>query len=176
MIRRTFAALAVSAALMGAGTLPAVAQEYPPAEPTVSVSAASAEQGELLTVQGAGFFPSSEVAAVVSVGDEICGERLKEANAQGEVTFTFKLKCTGNNLITLFGFDTEGEEYVVQTEVFVAGGGAGRPGTDGGSAGGGTDNDGLAETGGSVVALWSGLGLLAAGGGALAVSRRRRES
>ena len=161
------AALAVGAGLMFVG--PAAQAAYPPASPTLSVSATVVDAGQTVTVDGLGFQPLSAItlswtgpgargAAAMALP---FGSKALTTDATGAVTTTITFTASGDHVITMTGVDTAGAPVSLSATVTVRA-----------AAPAGTE---LSHTGFPVLPyLLAALGLLVLGILIVMVVRRRR--
>ena len=191
MMRRLLAAIAVAVAALALGATPAAAFYGAPVSLTSSVGSVAA--GESVTFSGAGFAATSQVIATAVANGVVCARTTLSADDEGKVSFSFALDCAGTVTVTLAGMNVKGERMSTSTVVMVAAGRveenpadpadpadpAADPAGTGGDAGTEGDGDagdfgGLPKTGGSLLPLWGGLGLVATGGAVMVAAGRRK--
>lgn len=133
---------------------------YPVVRGDATVSATTVTVGGTVTVSGGGFSSDCPVVLTVRVGNKIYITRTLTPNGSGNVSARVKLTRTGRNVIELTGCEANGATRVLSARVTVRGAGAG---------------SGLPNTGGDLTSLYAGIGLLAAGGLLVMVTRQRRK-
>lgn len=148
---------------------------YPPSGCGISISATVVTSGDQLTVTGTGFRVGESVTGTVFSAPMALGT--KPADATGTVSFTFSTAALdlGVHRVELRG--TSGIVLTTNFTVVAAGQGSGLPaGTQTGSAAGTGSTGALAFTGSNAIIPMSIIGavLIAAGGTAVVVTRRRR--
>jgi hypothetical protein len=157
-----------------ATSCPANGAAYPPASCSISLSATTVVVGDQVTVTGRGFGSGESVTGTVLPSMAL---GTKPADATGTVSFTFSTAALdlGVHRVELRG--TSGIFCSADFTVVAAGQGSGLPaGTQTGSAAGTGSTGALAFTGSNAVIPMSIIGavLIAAGGTAVVVTRRRR--
>lgn len=154
--------LTIIGVLLVAGATPAFAQQYPPGEDAVFVSDTTVVPGEPITISAQVFQPGSTVTFVFESAPVTLGTAT--ANANGVATLTVEIPSTatpGPHTITASGTGADGNPLSVVINITVVGARAGAA---------------LPVTGsqGSVPLVRIGAGLLAAGGIAVLMARKRR--
>jgi hypothetical protein len=153
---------------------PANGAAYPPASCSIALSATTVVVGDQVTVTGRGFGSGESVTGTVLPSMAL---GTKPADATGTVSFTFSTAALdlGAHRVELRG--TSGIFCSADFTVVAAGQGSGLPaGTQTGSAAGTGSTGALAFTGSNAIIPMSIIGavLIAAGGTAVVVTRRRR--
>jgi LPXTG-motif cell wall-anchored protein len=161
-LRRLLAGTAAIIATLFVLAGPAQAQgSYPVVRGDATVSATTVTVGGTVTVSGGGFSSDCPVVLTVRVGNT--PPYITQAltpNGSGNVSADVTLTRTGRNVIELTGCQDDGATRVLSARVIVRGAGAG---------------SGLPSTGGDLTSLYAGIGLLAAGGLLVMVTRQRRK-
>ena len=167
-LRRLLAGTAAIIATLFVLAGPAQAQgSYPVVRGDATVSATTVTVGGTVTVSGGGFSSDCQVVLTVRVGNRVYITQTLTPNGSGDVSADVRLTRTGRNVIELTGCQANGATRVLDARVTVRGAGAGS-GLPGGGAG-------LPNTGADLTSLYAGIGLLAAGGLLVMVTRQRRK-
>lgn len=154
--------------VVASALLPAAASlaepAYPPAVGGLTVSATSVVAGGSVHVNGTGFEPGSQATVTVRVaGIGIVSSFSVTVDSSGAVGATVHLSYAGQTTIVVTGVDPDGAVRVLSSVVEAA------------SSSSGGKGSALPDTGASIGApLVLGAALVAAGLGALLVTRRRR--
>lgn len=160
-LRRLLAGTAAIIATLFVLAGPAQAQgTYPVVRGDATVSATTVTVGGTVTVSGGGFSSDCPVILTVRVGNKVYITQTLTPDGSGNVSADVKLTRTGRNVIELTGCQANGATRVLSARVTVRGAGAG---------------SGLPSTGGDLTSLYAGIGLLAAGGLLVMVTRQRRK-
>jgi LPXTG-motif cell wall-anchored protein len=172
MSRRRVGALAAATALLALTAAPAAAQqEYPP-EPSVAdcaIETSTPVLGETIALNCVGFQPGTEVRLLLFSEVEVLDT--SRVGEDGEASEPVRIPPDlppGDHMLRVSGINAEGEEENVDIALTVQAPGPAE------EAGGDTP---VATTGmSSWPAALLGVGLLAAGGGAVFAARRRQAS
>jgi hypothetical protein len=171
---RHLAAFVVGAGLVLTGPAALAAPVYPPAAPTITLSADVVSAGQSITVTGDGFAPLSAVieswtgagSLGLAVSPLSFGARGLSADAVGAVTTTITFTTAGTHVVTLAGKSPAGAPLSLSATVTVRAVAAG--------AAAGSD---LPRTGFPLAELLLGaMGLVLLGGLVVAVVRQRRRT
>lgn len=173
MTRRLAALFALAFALFSLSTT--TAHGYGAVQEPGTVSAGTVESGGSVSFSGDGFAAGAELEISVSFDDGSVDDLgTVDADDDGAFATEVTLDRSGVAVLSATGADADGGVLTVTAEVRVLAASSG--GADDG-AGGGDSAGGLPRTGadGLGAQVWMGVGLLALGGGlvALTVSRRR---
>lgn len=144
---------------------PVAAQDYPPAAPSCTLSATAVAPGGTTTITCTGWAPNTEVTATLLPGGAVLGSVITNADGSftAEATIPSDL-APGNYVIRLSGLNAQGVAVHVDLAFTVVA--PDRAGI--------TPSPSLPRTGGdALLALGAAAGLLAMGGAALGVARRR---
>jgi LPXTG-motif cell wall-anchored protein len=133
---------------------------YPIVKDKATVSATTVTAGGTVTVSGGGFSADCPVVLTVRVGSRVYITRTLTPDSSGNVSADVKLTRTGRNVLELTGCQDDGATRVLSASVTV------RAAAAGGS---------LPGTGADLTSLYAGIGLLAAGGLLVMVTRQRRK-
>lgn len=166
--------------LLALAAIPAAAQDaYPPAAPECTLAAGDAEvvAGETVTVACAGWAPNTEVTATLFSTPVVLGTTVTDA--QGRLTQGFTIPADtapGPHTLRMSGLNPQNVPTNVDLALTVVAPAAAAP-PAAPSRPGVVPAPRLPRTGGeALLALGLAAGLLAAGGGALGVARRRNQA
>jgi LPXTG-motif cell wall-anchored protein len=159
-LRRLLAGTAAIIATLFVLAGPAQAGTYPVVRGDATVSATTVTVGGTVTVSGGGFSSDCPVVLTVRVGNQVYITETLTPDSSGNVSADVRLTRTGRNVLELTGCQDNGATRVLDARVTVRGAGAG---------------SGLPSTGGDLTTLYAGIGLLAAGGLLVMVTRQRRK-
>lgn len=176
MTRRLAALFALAFALFSLSTT--TAHGYGAVQEPGTVSAGTVESGGSVSFSGDGFAAGAELEISVSFDDGSVDDLgTVDADDDGAFATEVTLDRSGVAVLSATGADADGGVLTVTAEVRVLAASSGDDGADDDGAGGGDSAGGLPRTGadGLGAQVWMGVGLLALGGGlvALTVSRRR---
>lgn len=180
MLKRVIAlAVVVTGAVVGGAVAPAAAQQYPPADNSISVSDTTPTPGQSITITARTFSPGAGVTVTlgpdpITLGSGTAGE---DGVLRMDATVPTDTSL-GEHTVTAAGQAPDGLLSLSARITVVSGdddeGGA----AGGGGSGGGGGDSSLPRTGSDLTTLLVqiGLALAAIGGLLLALSRRRRRS
>ena len=176
MLKRV-AALAVASVVAIAA--PAAAQQYPPADNSITVSDTTPTPGQTITITARTFSPSAPVTVTMAPEAVTLGET--PAGSDGVVRLDATIPddtALGDHTITAAGESPDGLLSLSARITVVPADGAGDDDAAGGAGGGGGAGGDLPRTGSDLTMplLQIGLALAALGGLILALSKRRRRA
>ena len=182
MLKRVIAlAIVVTGTVVGGAVAPAAAQQYPPADNSISVSDTTPTPGQTITVTARTFSPGAEVT--VTLGPEPITLGRGNAGEDGVLRTDATIPADtalGDHTVTAAGQAPDGQLSLSARITVVSGedDGDASGGGGGGAGGGGSDDGALPRTGSDLTTLLVqiGLALAALGGLLLALSRRRRRT
>ncbi len=163
--------------LLALAALPAAAQDaYPPAAPVCSLTATSVPAGGTVTVTCDGFAPNTTVTATLN--GVVLGTAQVDAAGNLGASFTIPADLApGQYTLRLSGLNADGVATNVDLAITVVARTAVTPPAPGVTPPRVVSAPGLPRTGSeALLALGLAAGLLAAGGGALGVARRRNRA
>lgn len=156
----------VATGLLLFAAAPAAAQQYPPAEDTLTLSDSTVTVGQEVTASASTFEPGSSVAFEINPP---LGSATADVNGVATLTFTVPDLAPGDHTVTASGTGTDGAPLTVSATLTIVGESAGA-----GGAGGGP----LPATGNDSSVPLARIGAVLLAGGALAVlaARKRRST
>lgn len=169
-MRRILTVVVAGCALLGLAAAPALAQ-YPPAAPSLAVSATVVTPGDPLTVSGSGWLPASEVTLTFLSSPVVLGTATTDANGAFTTQVTIPADASpGRHTIRATGLGPAGQPRTVDVAITVAGA-ADRDGVVV------IPDRGLPRTGsGALASLVAAGGLLVVGTLAVVTARRRNRT